>query len=381
MRNLVPLLALLIAAWAGRPGRLSADGPAKPDADRLVALLVADTVDPEIGESVAVDLRQVRWMLTEGVPAARLAISEAVGADVTPEKLLAAVKALPVTADDSLLLYYAGHGAWADTGPYLRMGGGKILPRADLLAALKARGARLTLLLTDCCSTYVGQIMLFAPGTIDPDVYRDLFFRHRGVVDVTAAERGQVAVGDMNLGGVFTRSLTEVFTQTERATLDEDKDGQVSWPEALRALKRSAKSTFGLYHPRGLTVRGQRVAGQTPHVFGDVAVPAVGPIPRPARRLGLRVQVGERGVTVAEVQAGSPAAWMGVRVGERVAELRLRSGRPDEETRPVAAPGDLQSALEAAGPFGLVVLALEDPEKKDAQGLPLRRELPLRLGP
>lgn len=381
MRYLVLGVALLGAAGAWSRSALRADAPAKADADRLVALLVADTADPEIGESVAVDLRQVRSMLTEGVPAARLSLSEAVGADVTPEKLLAAVKALPVTADDSLLLYYAGHGAWADTGPYLRMGGGKILPRADLLAALKARGARLTLLLTDCCSTYVGRIMLFAPGTIDPDVYRDLFFRHRGIVDVTAAERGQVAVGDTNLGGVFTRSLTEVFTQTERVTLDEDKDGQVSWPEALRALRRSAKATFGLYNPRGLTVRGQRVAGQTPQVFGDVAVPAAGPIPRPARRLGVRVQVGERGVTVAEVQAGSPAAWMGVRVGERVVELRLRSGRPDEEARPVAAPGDLQAALEAAGPFGLVVLALEDPETKDAQGLPLRRELPLRLGP
>ena len=197
---------------ASAPGDRAAAGPATPagDADRLVALLVADTDDPEIGESVATDLRQVRVALEWGVPRARLAVSECTGVEVAPARLLAAVAALDVRPTDALLLYYAGHGAWADAGAYLRPKG-QVLPRADLLAALRARGAGLTIVLTDCCSTYVGGTFLFAPPRVDPDTVRDLFFRHRGLVDVTAASRGQVAVGDKALGGVFTKDVLDAF--------------------------------------------------------------------------------------------------------------------------------------------------------------------------
>lgn len=73
-------------AWAGPP----ATAPAAGDASRLVVLLAADTLDADIGESVATDLRQVRATLEAGVPAARLVVVERTGADVAPAALRAA---------------------------------------------------------------------------------------------------------------------------------------------------------------------------------------------------------------------------------------------------------------------------------------------------
>ncbi|MBL9087501.1 MAG: hypothetical protein JNM10_10190 [Planctomycetia bacterium] len=360
-------------AWAGPP----ATAPAAGDASRLVVLLAADTLDADIGESVATDLRQVRATLEAGVPAARLVVVERTGADVAPAALRAAIAALDVRPGDALLCYWAGHGAWADAGAYLRPRG-EVLPRADLRAALLARGAGLTVLLTDCCGTYVGETFLFAPPRIDPDVFRDLFFRARGVVDVTAASRGEVAVGDRALGGVFTQALVRVLTGTPRETLDADRDGVVAWAEAVAALRTGTKDTLAMLHPRGLVVAGRPARGQTPHVFGDLAAPGP-PIPAAPKRLGVRTEASKDGAKVVEVLADTPAAWMGLRAGEHVVEVRLLGADGGDDPRPVRAPDDLVAALRAAGPRGLVVLVLRDPAVPD----PARRdrEVPVRLGP
>ena len=354
-----PAVAVLLACavLARAPARAGPPAPAEADATRLVALLAADTADPDIGESVATDLRQVRAALEAGVPAARLVVVERTGADVAPAALRATVAALDVRPTDALLCYWAGHGAWADAGAYLRPRG-EVLARDDLRAALVGRGAGLTLLLTDCCGTYVGETFLFAPPRVDPDVFRDLFFRARGVVDVTAAGRGQVAVGDRGTGGVFTQALVRVLTGTPRATLDADRDGVVGWGEAVEALRAGTKDTLAMLHPRGLVVAGRAVRGQTPHVFGDLAR-AGPPIPASPRRLGVRTEAvgggAEGGARVLEVVPGTPAAWMGVRVGEVVVEVRGLAADGGEDARPVRTPSwapTTATRITAAAPRG-----------------------------
>lgn len=375
--RLAACLALLASADLRGPATAGPPPAADGDATRLVVLLAADTDDPDIGPSVATDLRQVRATLEAGVPAARLVVVERTGADVAPAALRAAVAALEVRPTDALLCYWAGHGAWADAGAYLRPRG-EVLPRDDLRKALVGRGAGLTLLLTDCCGTYVGETFLFAPPRVDPDVFRDLFFRARGVVDVTAAARGQVAVGDRATGGVFTQALVRTLTGTPRATLDADRDGVVAWSEAVEALRAGTKDTLAMLHPRGLVVAGRAVSGQTPHVFGDLARPGP-PIPPAPKRLGVRTEASKDGVKVVEVLPGTPASWMGVRVGEHVVEVRALAADGGEDARPVRSPDDLVAALRGAGAGGLVVLVLRDPAVPD----PARRdrEVPVRLSP
>jgi len=343
-------------------------------------LLVGDTTDPEIGESVAVDLRTMQAAVESGVPEARRSLASLEGAGVTPDGILARVRALEVAPTDAVLLYYAGHGAWAEGGPYLRMGGGKILDRAALVAALRAKGPRLVVLITDCCSTYVGKTALYAPPLPDPSVWRDLFFRHRGLVDLTAARRGQVAVGDELLGGVFTRAVAQTLTMTPRAELDRDRDGIVSFAELVPEIVRGTQGTFEMLHPRGLTVRAETLRGQTPHVFGALAVPSAPPVSPSKGRLGARfVDSGGGGARIEEVLPDSPAAWVGLRVGEVLTGIRIPGDGMDEELRPVPSAVGVGAALAFAKGPALVVLVLADPSRPAPGGGPTVREVFVRL--
>lgn len=372
----VAFLALALAPSAARAG----DAPeASADATRVRVLLVGDTRDADIGPSVATDLKTMRGALDEGIPEARRSVAALEGADATPATVLARVGDLDVLPTDSLVLYYAGHGAWSDAGPYLRMDGGKILPRADLVKALEAKGARLTVLLTDCCSTYVGKAALYAPPQPDPTVWRDLFFRHRGLVDLTAAEKGEVAVGDGLLGGFFTHALVGTLTLVPRGELDADADGIVSWAELAAALKKETQGVWKMLHPRGLAVRGETRFGQTPFVFGDLATPAGPPIPRAKLRLGVRVaDAAGQGARIEEVVPETPADWMGLRVGQVFVSLRTQDG-PREMNFPVTDAASFRAALaKIAGP-ALLACEVRDPSNPPPAGVLAARPVWIRL--
>jgi hypothetical protein len=373
--------AATVVVTGGGP-TLAADAPpiAQPeDATRVHALLIADTMDKDIGESVAVDLRQMKAAIENGLPESRRSIAQMTGADVTPAAILARVRSLPVAATDGLVVYYAGHGAWADTGPYLRLHDAALLQRADLVAAMRERAPRLAVLLTDCCSTYVGKAAFYRAAVADPDVFRDLFFRHRGLVDITAAQKGQVAVGDTMQGGIFTQALTEVLTATPRETLDADRDGVVSWAEAAADLATRTKGVFEMLHPRGVTVKGTNIVGQTPQVFGEIAKPAAGPLSKSPQRLGVKLaETGGRGVRVDEVTPGTPAAWVGLRVGDVLTEMRVGSGMT-ERMLTLKTVADLRAAFAANPGSQLVVFVLGPPATGPAPPLP--REISIRLAP
>lgn len=358
----------------------AAPAPAAAADARLVHLvLVGDTADPDVGESVGGDLRAVRLALEDGLPAARRSLTVLDGEAATSARVLEIVRSLPVTADDAVVVYYAGHGAWADAGPYLRPRG-QVLPRADLLAAMRANGPRLAVLLTDCCGTYVGQTFLYRERVPDPALFRDLFCRARGTVDVTAASRGQVAVGDRAQGGYFTQALVSLLEGTPAETLDADHDGVVSWREAVTHLTAATAQVFSRTHPRGLAVKGTTLRGQTPFVFGDLATP--GPrVPPSPRRLGTRTEDagGARGARVVAVEPGTPAAWAGLAPGDVVVAVRVPGGGPADDRRPVPTAAALRDVLASLPGSRVVVLETRDGRATTPDAPP--RETWVRLGP
>ncbi len=185
-------------------------------------------------------------------------------------------------------------------------------------------------------------------------------------------------MGDRALGGVFTQALVRALTGTPRETLDADRDGVVAWSEAVEALRAGTKDTLSMLHPRGLVVAGRPAKGQTPHVFGDLAPP--GPrIPAAPKRLGVRTEASADGAKIVAVVPDTPAAWMGLRTGDHVVEVRVLAADGGDDPRPVRTPDDLLAALRVAGPGGLVVLLVRDPSVPD----PTRREreVSVRLGP
>ena len=367
MRDLLRLtLGLVLLASSAR----AEDAPT--DARRLHALLIGDTNDASIGESVGRDVDNVRRTLDVGVPEARYDVTIIQGDEATPAGILQKISALGILPTDSLFVYYAGHGAWYDGGHYLRMNDGKILERKDLRAAMQKSGARLAVLVTDCCSTYVGQRAYAQQPINDPDVFRDLFFRHRGLVDVTAAEKGQVAVGDEIAGGCFTRAFVDALTTVPRSRLDRNADGTVTWAELLPTVKVETETNFRGNQPRGLQLDDTLYVKQVPHVFQEDAQPIGGPIPASKERLGLQVKDVEGGVEVTGTHDGTPAAWAGFRPGERVVEVVIPGEDAYGEYREIQTAADLQAALDAVkGPQVMEVIT-HVPGEKDAEGEPKR---------
>src|SRR5438874_214399 len=103
--------------WCSGPG---ADRSSAAGASPLNTRSAADTTALDIGSSVATDLHEMRSTLEDGRPAGRRTVAELSAPGVTPANGLARVRSLAVAPTDALVVYYAGHGAWADTGPYLR---------------------------------------------------------------------------------------------------------------------------------------------------------------------------------------------------------------------------------------------------------------------
>src|SRR5262249_15215489 len=146
-----------------------------------------------------------RFLFSAGVPADRLNLVEITGDAMTPDNVLARIKALPVQPDEGLVFLYFGHGAFLADGRHVfgLFGPGErpaVLPRQDVMAALQAKKAGLTVLLSDCCSNVLDAGPATRPAPLRAEAARDLhaplrclFFQHRGVVDITAAEKGTSA--------------------------------------------------------------------------------------------------------------------------------------------------------------------------------------------
>src|SRR5262249_53420883 len=154
---------------------------------------------------------------------------------------------------------YAGHGATdPNKGHFLTLDAG-LLGRSQVRAAMGAKQAGLSILLTDCCSTLAN----LGPWTGAPPpppeelkkkLMRDLFLRARGVVDITAATNDSAWGDQLTGGGVFTSALSMLVNNTDWHNLDTDHDGYVSWKEFFPEL-RSATEARGKQTPQAFELK------------------------------------------------------------------------------------------------------------------------------
>lgn len=300
------------------------------DARRLHALIVADTADKAVGPLVDIDGRKFYELLTDEIPEFRRGLVEALkGTSVTKENLFAKIDAMAVEPSDTLFCYFTGHGAYVrERGQVLRMAGGEVVPRAELLERMKSKNARLTILITDACSNIV-EPRVFASireaEGIDHDVCRYLFFRHRGVVDLHAAAPGEEAVALNETGSLFTSSLVDVLRQPNSAfprmpITWRDVVGQAAARTADRfKMEFNASKDFRLLFPNQTT---QTVKA------ANLGEPIPAPIPKVDWRLGIRMgETGGQGVRIDAVFPNSQAEWAGFEVGEIL--YRIETGRFD----------------------------------------------------
>lgn len=189
--------------------------------------------------------------------------------DVTPDKIRKAYgTGTTATSESSLFFYYCGHGAFdKKKGHYLYTSGGDIT-RTEIRNILNNTGARSIVMVTDCCSSY---------GDFEPParrvpakwkVFNKLFFKHTGIVDMTAATEGEFGWVNMVEGGFFTRSFCKYFCEPPSGIRSDGEDGEVTWDDFFGRVKEETMATFRKARdgaPEGAEIKNSQA--QTPYAW------------------------------------------------------------------------------------------------------------------
>lgn len=193
-------------------------------------IVVANTEDARIGTSVVKDVTNLYSQVKDVATFLKLPLryTEVKGSKFGKTNVEAAINNLKPGSNDIVIFYYSGHGYSNEdipSQPYpqfdlrqSRFDDIKVatLNALDVFNRIKAKNARLNLIITDCCNSNLGLLRPegknFAQTaksllTWDQSYCYDLFMKSKGSILATAAKKGQYAYGNTDLGGYFTSNL------------------------------------------------------------------------------------------------------------------------------------------------------------------------------
>jgi hypothetical protein len=329
-------------------------------------LVFADTNDANIGESVALDASGIERLFTAHIPAERLRISEPyVAYRLSRAAMLNAIAGHRLRPEvDTLVVYFGGHGSWDVT----REDGHRVkardeyVYRSEIRQAMDKTGARLKILLTDCCSNLVRPRVrpLVIERTITPPAqtaaaFVTLFWNPVGFIDINSSARGQVAMGDNMLGGYFTSCFTgHLWDNSQR-------DG-LTWANTIERVRTATAKKFVERHPDGVPFRsgGQLITQKTQTIAARLEIssepstpPDVPPPPPPAQpqgpRFGVRAMQMANQVKVMEVFDNTPAKRVQVVGTNQVASLEVGDVLVSINGQPIRSEQDFTRAVDQSG--------------------------------
>ena len=174
-------------------------------AQRLHALILTDTSPwadwGRYQTSVEMDSMVMMSLFATNVPKHQLVLdnfdlAENVLSD--PARITQRLEQIQVGPNDTLFFYFSGHGGHDDRGHYLTLAGGRLY-RDQIRAIVQQKGARLSVILTDCCNQRAaGQefgapaMDMEPPASVTP-LFRSLFFEPQGIVDINGSSPGEAA--------------------------------------------------------------------------------------------------------------------------------------------------------------------------------------------
>jgi hypothetical protein len=236
------------------------------------------------------------------------------------------------------------------------------LRRADLRKMLLAKGARLTILITDACGTIVdpdgkpGKPPDVGEGTLGegddiPAGYDRLFFKAKGVVDINGAREGSYAWSDSEGGGVFMRTFSKTLKDTA-------KNADVDWSGLYITARKNTEATYKEYREKNLTMYQTRAAVQTlgPDEIRtrDLLKAQSTQSPQAYRLPGLNLGLTYKGtdgegVQITNLTADSPLAKAKIKVGEVIVAVNekptLRTEELVAEVKAITGAGKTQFTL------------------------------------
>lgn len=248
-----------------RPVDTSNQAPCK-----MWAILVADTHDESIGEDDAYDNLALNKELK--------AIAQCLGIEINITNITAnraynkhnlsnAITNLHPGKNDIIFFCFNGHGfRWdnqKDMYPNICMMGpdadvyGNYVATTDIYNAIKNKGARLSVVITDCCNSKLGE---YAPRQKENTLYSrsntkvskkrmsELFLGTKGVILATAAKPGEYAWSFDGTGSAFTQSFISQIRKETSATRTEVPSWQRLIDNAIESARKKTTSCENTQH-------------------------------------------------------------------------------------------------------------------------------------
>ena len=305
-------------------------------AEPVIHVVIAADGRAGFGANLVADYKNMERLFRENVPQSQLNLVLMATDDIIPDKILQTVNRIELAAGDTLVFYYSGRAANSagNGGQFfqLRDENGQLveLQRRTLLATLRNKKARLTVLLTDCCNFVQessGESKSLAKTAMSPEkmtpVFEALFVKPEGTVDMTSSKRGEVSFVDgseKKRGSCFTWPLVALFEKQR-------DNASITWPEFATELKTDVRQAFLENWPdgyqfdpplNGITVQKT----QTVEVYGTLPDQAEQP-PGNSQgpRFGVRAVNHPGGVRITEVLPGGPGCRAGFEVGDIIIEI------------------------------------------------------------
>ena len=277
-------------------------------------VVIADTNDKTIGQSVDIDQRNVTGVFRENVARNQLSVQTLSGNEVRKSRILSTIQNVNrrMSKEDTLIVYLAGHGAEdRRLGHYFELSSGEKMLRNDVLRSMNSKDVRLKVLITDTCSVF--KRLKAAASYAQPQstnttsaAFVSLCWKPAGEIDMSACSSGEFSMGDNISGGYFTSQLVNY--------LDRNRSREVSWGQLFRSVKQSTAQVFREKNPRGVPgPDGETQRTQTPIARLDMDSGDSGGGSSTGPRFGVRViNSSGRGVLITEVLRGTPGTQVNV---------------------------------------------------------------------
>jgi len=232
---------------------------------KFILVVVANTIDPVIGSGCKEDIDSVRHIFEKLSDDMDFNFIELIveGEDYGKENILGAIDILTPGPNDIVVFYYSGHGFSYEKEankkyPQVDLRSHPASDKidvvnahtenlADLFERVKARGARLNIVIGDCCNNIIeftrkatggsDSLQRFKKGPIEINrqTCEALFCDYTASILVASADKGEFAVSDDKLGSIFTFN----FSKNLKALMKKEvaKSDGLPWGKLLEETK------------------------------------------------------------------------------------------------------------------------------------------------
>lgn len=232
---------------------------------KLILLIAANTSDDTIGAGCKVDIESVRHIFEKLSAELDFNFIELIiqGTDYNKKNILESIQMLSPGSNDIVVFYYSGHGfryekdeskkypqidmRSADDSLAIHVINENTENLADLFEIVKQRGARLNIVIGDCCNTFIDYKRTFK--TSDPSIFSEtheplvvnkatgeaLFCDYTASILIAASDKGQYAVSDDKIGSLFTYTFSKNLKKILKGEVDKTKG--LPWGELLEETK------------------------------------------------------------------------------------------------------------------------------------------------